>query len=185
MSKVIEIQNHTGEKYYPITVSEAVIVGNNETLAERLANLGQGSSTNSNADTLDGYDSSYFAPKQYVNDLAKALGTGQLIVKKSRETEKVGELTEDDIMDFIISLNDSKVGKVVGKGLSTNDFTNEYKNKLDNINQSGEILIGYIFRNVNDNANNKAPSQRAVSHFVDERTSIFDYNSQNVLAGGI
>lgn len=33
---------------------------------------------------------------------------------------------------------ENKIDKVEGKGLSTNDFTNDYKNKLDNFNESGE-----------------------------------------------
>lgn len=36
---------------------------------------------------------------------------------------------------------DDKVGKVEGKGLSTNDFTDEYKEKLDNINEGGGIVV--------------------------------------------
>ena len=41
----------------------------------------------------------------------------------------------DDVTDLQITLDDfsiSKVDKVEGMGLSTNDFTNEYKTKLDN-----------------------------------------------------
>lgn len=34
---------------------------------------------------------------------------------------------------------DDKVDKVDGKGLSTNDFTNAYKEKLDNIGASGMV----------------------------------------------
>lgn len=34
---------------------------------------------------------------------------------------------------IVLKLN-GKVDKIDGKGLSTNDFTNEYKNKLDNNN---------------------------------------------------
>lgn len=36
---------------------------------------------------------------------------------------------------------DDKVNKVDGKGLSTNDFTNEYKTKLDNINEGGGGIV--------------------------------------------
>lgn len=36
---------------------------------------------------------------------------------------------------------DDKVDKVEGKGLSTNDFTNEYKEKLDNLNESGGGIV--------------------------------------------
>lgn len=36
---------------------------------------------------------------------------------------------------------DDKVDKIEGKGLSTNDFTNEYKEKLDNLNEGGGIVV--------------------------------------------
>lgn len=37
-----------------------------------------------------------------------------------------------------------KVDKVEGKGLSTNDFTNEYKNKIDTIEAGNADLSGYV-----------------------------------------
>ena len=37
-----------------------------------------------------------------------------------------------------------KVDKVEGKGLSTNDFTNEYKNKIDTIEAGNVDLSGYV-----------------------------------------
>lgn len=45
---------------------------------------------------------------------------------------KIKALT-DDLNSDISALGDSKVDKVEGKGLSTNDFTDEEKNKLDNM----------------------------------------------------
>ncbi len=46
------------------------------------------------------------------------------------------KLTENQPVDLTEILNSlgNKVDKIHGKGLSTNDFTNEYKNKLDNCN---------------------------------------------------
>jgi len=46
-----------------------------------------------------------------------------------------------------------KVNKVNGKGLSTNDFTNEYKQKIDNINQEVATSSSVKFKKVTiDNA---------------------------------
>lgn len=42
---------------------------------------------------------------------------------------------------FIEDMINSKVEKVDGKGLSTNDFTNEYKDKLDNLNEGGGGVV--------------------------------------------
>ncbi len=39
----------------------------------------------------------------------------------------------EDAYDALLEIVGGKVDKVDGKGLSTNDFTNEYKNKLDNL----------------------------------------------------
>lgn len=40
----------------------------------------------------------------------------------------------EKITENIKKLNESKVGKVDGKGLSVNDFTDSFKNQLDNLN---------------------------------------------------
>jgi hypothetical protein len=39
----------------------------------------------------------------------------------------------------ITALVNTKVDKIEGKNLSTNDFTDEYKNKLDNLDDSETI----------------------------------------------
>lgn len=44
------------------------------------------------------------------------------------------------LWEHIIVKLGGKVDKIAGKGLSTNDFTNEYKDKLDNIGTNGLVL---------------------------------------------
>lgn len=51
------------------------------------------------------------------------------------------------LFDMLKALNKDfakKVDKVEGKGLSTNDFTNEYKNKIDTIEAGNADLSGYV-----------------------------------------
>lgn len=54
--------------------------------------------------------------------------------------------------DNIDNLLDTKVEKINGKNLSTNDFTNEYKTKVDNIadmtTSEVDILINGVFEEV-------------------------------------
>ena len=45
-----------------------------------------------------------------------------------------GESVEDIVDERVATEIDKKVDKIDGKGLSTNDFTNEYKEKLDGLN---------------------------------------------------
>ena len=45
-----------------------------------------------------------------------------------------GESVKDIVDERVATKIDKKVDKVDGKGLSTNDFTNEYKEKLDDLN---------------------------------------------------
>lgn len=40
----------------------------------------------------------------------------------------------------VTTLADTKVDKIEGKDLSTNDFTNEYKEKLDNLDNGGGVI---------------------------------------------
>ena len=74
----------------------------------------------------------------------------------------VEELKEETIIDSSLSsssehavqnkvitaaiglLDDSKVNKETGKGLSTNDFTNEYKNKLDYLYPVGAVYLSNV-----------------------------------------
>lgn len=51
------------------------------------------------------------------------------------------------LFDMLKALNKDlakKVDKVEGKGLSSNDFTNEYKNKIDTIEAGNVDLSGYV-----------------------------------------
>lgn len=51
------------------------------------------------------------------------------------------------LVDMLKALNKDlakKVDKVEGKGLSSNDFTNEYKNKIDTIEAGNVDLSGYV-----------------------------------------
>lgn len=59
-------------------------------------------------------------------------------------TEPIFELTGYARLEDL----DNKVNKVAGKGLSTNDFTNDYKEKLDALSTSGSDvdLSGYVLK---------------------------------------
>lgn len=50
-------------------------------------------------------------------------------------------LDATNVQDAIDELADEKVDKESGKGLSTNDFTDNYKNKLDDIEDNAEVNI--------------------------------------------
>lgn len=65
--------------------------------------------------------------------------------------------------ESIENIIDEKVDKVDGKGLSTNDFTNEYKDKLDNLNGTGGIQSDW---NENDEASNAYIQNR--THYLSE-----------------
>lgn len=54
----------------------------------------------------------------------------------------------DDIEENISSLSETKVDKVEGKGLSTNDFDNDYKDKLDNLETT--ISDNTLIKSVNN-----------------------------------
>lgn len=53
--------------------------------------------------------------------------------KANRAADAVGELGLQDIMEEITRLQEGKVDKITGKGLSTNDFTTQEKQKLENL----------------------------------------------------
>lgn len=74
------------------------------------------------------------------NDLTSKLDT------KVNNTDFIAEIDglNDKIdleVDTLDALVDTKVDKVEGKGLSTNDFTNEDKTKLDNLNKGPNYLV--------------------------------------------
>lgn len=47
---------------------------------------------------------------------------------------------------------DSKVDKIPGKGLSTKDFTKNYRNKLDNVNAGAEVNVNADWNAVSGDA---------------------------------
>lgn len=48
------------------------------------------------------------------------------------------------LWQHILAKLGSKVDKVDGKSLSTNDFTNEYKNKLDNLEENISVKVDKV-----------------------------------------
>lgn len=61
---------------------------------------------------------------------------------------KVKAETEyDKVWGKVKSVMGGKVDKVKGKGLSTNDYTEEDKQKLDNITAISDIEIDELFTN--------------------------------------
>jgi Cu/Ag efflux protein CusF len=69
-----------------------------------------------------------------VNELVYSTDTGELGVKKANGNIEYFMNATD-----IGAIVDDKVDKVSGKGLSTNDFTNNDKNKLDGIEAGAEV----------------------------------------------
>ena len=67
-------------------------------------------------------------------DLENAMGHNQDVILE----------TLDDFYEEYKKAIELKVDKVEGKGLSTNDFTNEYKNKIDTIEAGNVDLSGYV-----------------------------------------
>lgn len=86
-------------------------------------------------------DDNYAALKAYTDTRI-----GNLITSAPETLDTLGEIADaiKENEDVVDALNDAivkKVDKVSGKGLSTNDFTNAYKNKLDNLDTS---IAGYL-----------------------------------------
>ena len=52
-----------------------------------------------------------------------------------KELKALSQTEDQKILDLLNSLQESKLDKELGKGLSTNDFTNELKAKLENLKQ--------------------------------------------------
>ena len=92
--------------------------------------------------------------------LSDELASIDITYKKDLESEHNG--FEKDISNLIETatnlLNeiDNKVSKVTGKGLSQNDFTDEYKSKLDNLNET----IPQIADNLTTEDSNKVLSAK-------------------------
>lgn len=78
--------------------------------------------------------------KKYTDKAIVQAAVGDIDVEvyvKEKVDEVVGDVSEKfNTLEKIEDEVDKKVDKVDGKGLSTNDFTNEYKNKVDSALQS-------------------------------------------------
>ena len=61
------------------------------------------------------------------------------------------EYDDTEIKQDINSLQENKVDKIQGKGLSTNDFTDEYKNKVDNFEPYDDTEIKQDITNLSNN----------------------------------
>lgn len=70
------------------------------------------------------------ATKKYVDDQISTISIPVVDSLKSTSTTSALSANQGKL------LNDSKVDKVEGKGLSTNDFTTKYKTQLDNLNEN-------------------------------------------------
>lgn len=89
---------------------------------------------NVNADELD-------TAKENIGDLQSGQGTASADITNLKN--KVATLESDNTTNKsnISNLQSNKVDKIEGKGLSTNDFTNEYKEKLDDLENYDDTEI--------------------------------------------
>ena len=83
------------------------------------------------------------------------------------DAEPINKLAE-----YVKKLNINKVDKEEGKGLSTNDFTDELKDKLENIENggSGEPII--VDTELNPNSNNAIANSAVANAIGDIETSL-------------
>ena len=68
----------------------------------------------------------------------------ETIIDSSLSSSSEHAVQNKVITEALSLLNESKVNKETGKGLSTNDFTNEYKNKLDNLYPVGAVYLSNV-----------------------------------------
>ena len=89
---------------------------------------------NANADELD-------TAKENIGNLQSGQGTASADITNLKN--KVATLESDNTTNKsnISNLQSNKVDKIEGKGLSTNDFTNEYKEKLDDLENYDDTEI--------------------------------------------
>lgn len=86
-----------------------------------------------NKDLIDGITTS----KVNVSDIIDSLTDNS---SDKPLSSRQGTMLKGMITD-LISIVDDKVDKVSGKELSTNDFTNEYKNKLESVSSGAEVNV--------------------------------------------
>lgn len=68
----------------------------------------------------------------------------ETIVDSSFSSSSEHAVQNKVITNALIELNENKVTKETGKGLSSNDFTDLYKNKLDNLYPVGAIYLSSV-----------------------------------------
>ena len=77
-----------------------------------------------------------------------------------------------DIIDAELKkLNDNKVDKIEGKGLSTNDYTDEEKEKLENIEENAQVNV---IEKIKVNGVEVTPVSKEVNIYVPDETEIID-----------
>ena len=116
------IQSVNGKSGSSITISkEDIGLSNVDNTADKDKIVAH-SATSGNADTLDGKHAEDFLLKTKYEDFERVVATSltDLDDRKADRSE-------------LIAIDDKKVDKETGKGLSTNDYTNEDKTKLSGI----------------------------------------------------
>lgn len=77
-----------------------------------------------------------------------------------------------DIIDAELKkLNDNKVDKIEGKGLSANDYTDEEKEKLENIEENAQVNV---IEKIKVNGVEVTPVSKEVNIYVPDETEIID-----------
>lgn len=126
-----------------------------------------------------------FATETYVNTKIAAL-----VDSAPDELNTLKELADalndqEDIAAKLVTDVANKVDKIEGKGLSTNDFTNEYKNQLDNemVGKITDVAGAEIF---NDYENNQAVSRNSHAEGVNTKagTRAFKITALSGTIGG-
>lgn len=84
--------------------------------------------------TEDGEQNNYYEEYIYVNTQWELLGTTKVDLSEYAKVADLNKVSEDvsSIKTSVSTLQTSKVDKVTGKDLSTNDFTDNYKTQVDN-----------------------------------------------------
>ena len=120
------IPDEQTENSKPITASEL------EQYQEALnAGLLEVENVNISADKVDNV-ATVTITNRYAEQTSVDIYDGDDYVITEQDYQEIAEVVENDIQSIL----DGKVDKVEGKGLSTNDFTNTYKEKLDNTTAS-------------------------------------------------
>ncbi len=65
----------------------------------------------------------------------------KIVLLKDKDDNKIIPITDYTAVNGLNDELNKKVNKVDGKALSTNDFTNEYKNKLDNLDTTSSLAV--------------------------------------------